>query len=266
MKIAINTVCVPELPWPEALVACKTAGFDNIELLMVPGWAHVDPSVTPPAEVLAKARSLGLAIVGVHAGGIDAASDDSLTRTVAYIRKAMEAAAEMGAERVVFTGNSTPAGTDQAGRTAILRRIAAALDGLAERAEELKLNIALENHYHCQIETPADYEALFAFLRNPSPRLGATVDTGHYTASGVDPAAAVRELGGRIRNVHVKDHVGTQSVGLGYGQTDNAAVAVALREVGYGGYLTVELEVHDRQNALRYMREAYPYMERLAAE
>jgi len=266
MKIAINTVCMPELTWQEALAACKTAGFSDIELLMVEGWSHVNLDTTPVATVLEKAAKLGVRVVGVHAGGIDGTSEDGLARTLRYIRRMMALATDLGSDHVVFSGFGWPADLTDASRREILQRIARGVSQIAEEAAQRRLNICLENHYRCQIETLEDYQVIFSHLAPDSPWIGATVDTGHFTSSQVDPVAVVRGLGRRVLNVHVKDHVGTESKGLGYGNTDNAAVVRALREVGYDGYLTAELEVHDRQNALRYVREAYPYLERLIAQ
>jgi len=249
---------MPELTWSEALAACKTAGFTRIEFLAVPGWAHIDPAVQRAEELTATAARIGVQIVGIHAGGIDGASDAQLEASLAYIRTVMELAGALNAERVVFSGFPWPADLTPETRAAILGRIARGLASIAPRAEVLGLDICLENHYCCQMETLADYEAVFAQVVHP--RIGATVDTGHFTASGVDPVAVVQGLGARVLNVHMKDHIGTESVGLGYGATNNLGVVRALHAHGYLNDLTVELEVHDRTNALRFVREAFPYL------
>ena len=258
MQPAINTVCMPELTWSEALAACKTAGFTRVEFLAVPGWAHIDPAKQSAAELTAAATRIGVQLVGIHAGGINGESDAALDDSTAYIRQVMELAGQLGATRVVFSGFPWPADLTPDIRAAILARIARRLAALAPRAEALGLNICLENHSHCQMETLADYEAVFAQVDHP--RVGATVDTGHFTASGVDPVSVVQGLGARVLNVHMKDHIGTESVGLGYGATNNLGVVRALRALGYPHDLTVELEVHDRANALRFVREAFPYL------
>jgi len=265
MRIAINTVCMPELTWSEALAACKTAGFENIELLAIPGWAHVDIASTPTAEVAEKADAIGVKIAGIHGGGIDGASDDGLASTVAYLRRAMAYAAQLGAERLVFSGHGWPEDLTDARRSEILERIAAGVSQLADDAAGQNVKICLENHYRCQIETLQDYRDIYAALSSDNAWIGATVDTGHFTSSQVDPVAVVRGLGPRVLNVHVKDHIGTESMALGAGRTDNAGVAAALAEIGYQGDLTVEMEVHDRANALQYVRDAWPYMVDLVA-
>jgi sugar phosphate isomerase/epimerase len=79
----------------------------------------------------------------------------------------------------------------------------------------------------------------------------------------VDIPAFVRAMGTRVFHVHLKDHIGSQSMALGAGQTDNAAVLRALKDVGFEGHLSVEMEVDDRENALRYVQESLPYLTRL---
>ncbi len=112
-------------------------------------------------------------------------------------------------------------------------------------------------------KTMADYESLNVQTADLK-RVGFTVDTGHFTSAGVDIPAFLRAFGPRVFHVHVKDHIGTESVALGAGRTDNRGVAEALARRGYDGYLSTELEVHDRENALRYVRESLAYMKDLA--
>ncbi|MCC6442625.1 MAG: hypothetical protein IT210_04095, partial [Armatimonadetes bacterium] len=52
----------------------------------------------------------------------------------------------------------------------------------------------------------------------------------------------------------------TASVGIGRGEIDLSAILAALKEAGYRGGLTVELEVEDPQNLPRYTEEAYIYL------
>jgi sugar phosphate isomerase/epimerase len=266
MRYAISTVCMPELQWAEALAACRTAGFRRVELLAIPGWVHVDPATISPEELTAAATRIGVEIVGLHAGGINGKSDDALAGSVDYIARVVDLAAKIGAKRVVFSGFPWPADMSTGERETILDRIATGLSQLLPVASTNNVTLCLENHYRCQMETLDDYQYVFAHLPAETPHIGATVDTGHFTASGVDPAAVVAALGKRVCNVHVKDIRGQESVALGCGDTDNASVAAALRRIGYDGDLTVELEVHDRSRALDYARDSYPYMLRLLAE
>ena len=265
MKIAVNTICVREHAWRDALSEVADAGFESVELLAIEGWVHVQPGDVPASDVLAEAERHGLRICGLHAGGFGGSSEGELSRSVAYLRRAAALAAELGAEYMVFTGFPTPEGTGPSERAAIRTRLARGLEDLLPVTSGHGIPIALENHYSCQVETLEDMQAILDEVGAGVSDLGATVDTGHFTSSGIDPAAAVRALRERVIHVHVKDHVGHASVGLGSGETDNAAVVRELRELGYGGYLTVELEMPYGEDAMRHLREARPYVESLIA-
>ena len=60
--------------------------------------------------------------------------------------------------------------------------------------------------------------------------------------------------------MHLKDHLGTVSVGIGRGELKLKQIIETLQEVGYQGDLTLELEVEDPENLPRYTEEAYFYL------
>ena len=98
-----------------------------------------------------------------------------------------------------------------------------------------------------------------------SPYLGLTIDTGHFTSSHIPLQEVIDQLGPWIKHVHIKDHIGTQSVGLGRGETDNVGFVSELRRIGYEGYLSMELEVEDKENIDLYLKEGFEYMKKLVS-
>jgi sugar phosphate isomerase/epimerase len=258
VQIALSTVCLTHLGWRENFAAATSSGFRYVELLAIQGWQHVDATKASATEILGEARRTGVRIIGLHAGALDGLSAQTIAATEHYVRHALRLAHELGAPMVNVNGGVMP--KQPADRQPMLRRIAHSLRRLVPILDELDMRLTLENHYGFQIEQPADYDGLLV-----SPRIGVTVDTGHFTAAKVDMPAFIRRLGAQVCHVHVKDHVGTQSVGLGTGQTDNAGVVAALWEIGYKGCLSVELELHDPAARLPAVREALPYMRKLLA-
>lgn len=90
---------------------------------------------------------------------------------------------------------------------------------------------------------------------------GIQLDTNHLVAQHIDPEWTIRMLGGaHIFNVHCKDHdaVSRGNIPAGCGITDYTAVIGALKDVGYQGNLTVELEFTD--NPRRYNRQALEHL------
>jgi sugar phosphate isomerase/epimerase len=264
MRAAISTVSMHHDGWRQALAIAADAGFTEVELLMIPGWVHLEPSDGNAGDLAQEIARLGLRLIGVHAGGIDGTSDELLAASAAYVRRAIAFAARFPGAFVNVNGMPTPEGATTSERAAMVARIAQGLRELGPDLERHGVRLTLENHYRFQIETLDDYLSLFA-APGVSARIGATVDTGHFTASRVDIPALVRRLRERVTHVHMKDHLGTQSVGFGLGETDNRGTVRALKEVGYCGSISVELEVRDQENNRRYIRESLPYVQNLIA-
>jgi len=261
MKPALSTVSLHHLPWPAVLDAARDSGFSRIELLMIPGWVHVAPDRVPAARIASEFRSRGLTLIGVHGGGLDGTTPASLDASLAYLGMLLPVAAAAGAGFLNINGMPVPAGTTPLQHRAMLERIIQGLRVLEPRVRALALQVTLENHAGCHIATPADYEVIFqAFPRCDHAWLGATVDTGHFHLAGVDVLQAIRALAPRIRHVHIKDHRGAHSVPLGTGTLDNRGAVRALREAGYHGHLSCELELAAAADAAAAVRQALPYL------
>jgi sugar phosphate isomerase/epimerase len=138
--------------------------------------------------------------------------------------------------------------------------------GLAEVlpvAEENQVKILVEPEPGLLIEKADPMARLLDEL--PHPRLGLNFDLGHFVCVGEDPAALVRRFGKRIDHVHCED-IGADRrhyhMVPGDGAVDFRSVFAALRDVGYAGWITVELYPYlDRpgevaKRALEYVRKA----------
>ena len=144
-----------------------------------------------------------------------------------------------------------------------LRQTIAGIARVLELTAGQPVVIALEPHVNSQILWPEDYEAIFAGLA--SDRVGITVDVGHFHSAGVDWKALIRKYPEKIFNVHLKDHIGPQSVAIGRGEIDLKGLMSVLREIGYVGPIALELEVTDPENLPRYVQEAHTYTSGLLA-
>ncbi len=99
-----------------------------------------------------------------------------------------------------------------------------------------------------------DYYTTLELLRHyDSPALGINLDPSHGVLVGNDIPWVIRQLGSRIRHVHLKDAVGRPGMFgdtfvfplLGEGVVPWADFFAALDDIGYEGYLTVEFESWD---------------------
>jgi inosose dehydratase len=189
------------------------------------------------------------------------------------VRTGRQLATVGGPNAVVVLGNDpygNPVRTLNAGRAtpkmglteAQWKSFAEGANYLARRVkEEAGIRTVLHQHIGTYIETMA--ETLRLLDSTDPDLLGLCLDTGHWTfGTGGDPAAAIRELRGRIGLVHFKDldlglvarsrregWDGPTSVArgifceLGKGCVDFPGVLAALHEIGYEGWIVIEQDV-----------------------
>src|SRR5207253_8675679 len=92
------------------------------------------------------------------------------------------------------------------------------------------------------IETADQYLEFAAKIQ--SPMLGLNFDIGHFYCVKDDPPATVHKLKEHIRHVHLEDIAATRvhhHLVPGEGVIDFPATLAALHEIGYDGWVTIEL-------------------------
>jgi len=217
----------------------KGWGFDLVELpVESPGdW---DPNRT--AELL---QGLGLGATVCCAMGPDrdltGTAPAVTASTQAYLRGCVDAAAAVGATVVAGplyapvgrTGHLAP--TE---RAAMVERAAAALRPVAEHAAGRGVRLGVEplNRFETNlVNTAAQAIALVDAVDHPA--CGILLDTFHMNIEEKHPAEAIRAVGGRLAHFHA---CGADRGTPGTDHTDWAAIAAALREVGYAGPAVIE--------------------------
>jgi len=118
------------------------------------------------------------------------------------------------------------------------------LDSLEELCAEYDLRIGIHNHGPgFRYNTIADVQSALA---GRDRRIGAIVDTGHYTRSGVDPIEAFHTFAGRVYGVHLKDVLAANPAApdtiVGTGVLDLVGVFRALRDIQFPGDASLSLE------------------------
>lgn len=201
----------------------------------------------------------GLRCAGLYTPGWGGRDDAQVAEHARAIAKCVAFAEALGAHHVTCTGaESRGDGATLARVTECVRRVLAVTD------TESPVKLTIEPHLGNALERESDFDAVLDAVSDR--RLGVCVDTGHFHAAGVDTVGFIHRHADRIFAVHLKDHIGTMSVGIGRGEVDLAAIVAALRECGYSGGLTIELEVADTGNLPRYAQEAYIYVSGLLGQ
>jgi sugar phosphate isomerase/epimerase len=108
--------------------------------------------------------------------------------------------------------------------------------------EEAGLRYAMEPHPYRYVSSAAGMLRLIDHV--PSPALGMNFDPSHLFPCGDLPQLSVYQLGGRIFHCHFSDNDAVTNAHWrpGAGKIDWHAVLKALRDTGYDGAISIELE------------------------
>lgn len=167
----------------------------------------------------------------------------------------LEIAAAVGARTV-----STEPGGPLEGRSRDegYRLFAESLNVAARRARELGVTLLVEPEPGLLIERSGEYEE-FVNHHVTFEGSGLNCDLGHFYCVGEDPAAVLRKFGTRARHIHLED-ISADRVHFhlppGEGVMDFNSIFRALSDIGYAGWVTVELYPF-QENAPEVARRAH---------
>ena len=227
----------------------KALGYDAIEL-----FAPSPEAVTAAGPVLQK-HGLTLASAGTGAGWVlhkltlTSPDPEVRARARAYIRGFVDAAGRLGAPAILGSMEGRWGGPVD--RNQAQRMIAESLPELGQAAQAYGVPFLLEplNRYEGNVvNTLEEGVSLLA------PNVGLLADLFHMNIEEQSPSGALRAAGRHVRHVQLADS-NRRPAGLGH--TDWTAVASALRDIGYAGYLSAEaLPYPDPDSAARIGMES----------
>jgi sugar phosphate isomerase/epimerase len=158
---------------------------------------------------------------------------------VDHTKRALTLAKELGAKCI-----TTEPGGPIEGRpwSKCLKLFVEELKPVVEHAEREQVLLLVEPEPDLLIET-ADQYLEFA-SKISSPYLGLNFDIGHSYCVKDEPPETIRRLAKLIRHVHLEDIAATRvhhHLIPGEGAIDFGATLSALKEIGYDGWVTIEL-------------------------
>jgi sugar phosphate isomerase/epimerase len=255
MQLAFSTNAYLHHSFPDAVGRLASIGYRGVEIMAdVP---HAWPAYLLPAQKQALRDALAqnkLAISNVNGFMMHAVNDprqkywypswiepDAHYRQIRidHTRRVLSLAKELGAKCV-----TTEPGGPLEGRswTECLKLFVEMLKPVVEHAEKEQVMLLVEPEPDLLIETADQYLEFASKLK--SPYLGLNFDIGHSYCVKDDPAETVKRLGNLIRHVHLEDIAPTRvhhHMIPGEGAIDFGSTLKALREVGYDGWVTIEL-------------------------
>jgi hexulose-6-phosphate isomerase len=252
MKLSMHSICIErKYPLLEAIAKAAEFGYQGYEIDIGDfgntGLGLHWPEEFTPDRVAAAgdaAREAGIEISSLCLGVLwkyYPSSADAAMRAQAgaILRQAAGHAASVGAKVILLPVGQPEELTPEQARD----HLVATLRECAPAAEAAGVTYAVENVGQALARTPDDLIEIVG--RVGSPACQVYYDLGNAAWQGTDPVEDIRKLGARIAMVHVKDWARVDGKGktliVGDGGVDFAASAEALREIGYDGYVTLEV-------------------------
>lgn len=183
-------------------------------------------------NLLAEAR---VKLVAVYSGA-NFIFPDILDQELVRITRAAEAAATFGAEHLVVGGGAKrfngPKSDDH-------QRLAEGLEKVVAIAKSRGLKAHYHPHLTTIVEGPAEVDRIFSLTS-----IGFCPDTAHLAAAGGDVPMMIRKHRDRISYVHLKgwSKQPFAFTPLDRGDLDMTKIVSALADIGYRGWITVELD------------------------
>src|SRR5919206_3336586 len=217
----------------QALDGIAAAGYKGVELSAVPGWTEHVSLDDDAAEVRRKLEGYGLTAVSLS-GHSDLTTRDGLEHGI----KAVRWAAEYGLPIM----NTAVGGHESAdeNESAFLANVGE----LADAADDAGVVVALEIHGDIMASSDVTIPLIEKIGRDSVRVNYDTANVEYY--SGQKAVDDLPKILPYLAHVHLKDTVGGKGVwdfqALGTGTVDFGRVLAILRDAGYDGPLSVELE------------------------
>ncbi len=250
-----------------------TLGYQAVELAPFTFYSHPEVavrSITPAKrDVIRKtAEDAGLKIVGLHwllvqTQGLHLTSPDSAVRkaTREYTEALVDFCADVGGTLLVWGSPKQRNLADGITKQQGLEFAAEIFRGVMPRCEARGVTLCIEPLGRKEtnfINTAAEGAWLAATVNHP--RCALHLDVKAMTDEGTPIPDIIRSHGNLLRHFHAND---PNLRGPGQGDVDHAPIAAALREIGYKGYVSVEVfdytpdpETIARQS-IEYMKRVY---------
>ena len=198
-----------------------------------------------PADAQAESAALAdyaAAGVKLHAAGtiyFDKDEDEDIRKKFEYAKRA--------GIKVIVSGDPAPT----------------TLPRIEKFVKEYDIKIAIHNHGPEDKLWASPLDVLKA-IKNLDPRIGCCIDVGHTARAGTDVVQAIREVGPRLFNMHVKDLADMSAkesqVAVGRGKMPIREIFKTLASMKYSGFVDLEYEVNEKDpmpgviESLAYMR------------
>jgi sugar phosphate isomerase/epimerase len=248
VEIGVQSYTFRKFTIDRMIAAMQSVGLSSVEL-----WdGHLNPMKTSEAEFKAVKKKFDDAGISVSAYCVNFPKDASDE----YLDRGYNGARLLGTH--VMTAS-------------VQKSMVPRLD---QWSQKYKVKMGLHNHWFGEdwykgdrtqeFETPDDFLNLF---KSTSKYMNANLDVGHFSASGYDPVAFLRQHHERIVSLHVKDRdkdTKRTNRRFGHGATPVVEVMKTLKEIKFKYAANLEYEIEE-DNPTAGVLDAFEYVKRALA-
>jgi protein FrlC len=273
MKLAFNTwvyssfpVWVPAYPLEDTIKRIAAIGYDGIEIGAASPHAYPD-YITPERRRFIKSvlddNGIALASMLPAPGGgpgfnVASPLPEERAGAIDQYKKVVKLCADWGGKTVLYVAGWQIFGTERAQAWAWTRE---ALTEVSATARDHGVTIAVEpTSADSNLIDSAD-DAIMLMREVGQPNVKLMFDTYHALYRNEVSSDYVYRMGKDLHHVHLAD---VNRLPPGSGKVDYVALIAALKEVGYDGYLTMEIGFNTRAvEPDDVARRAYDYIKPL---
>jgi sugar phosphate isomerase/epimerase len=197
--------------------------------------------MTPPEETLKAVSDYKAAGINLNAAGtiyFPKDEDDDIRQKFEYCKRA--------GVSVIVAGDPAPT----------------TLPRIEKFVKEYDIRFAIHNHGTEDKVWPSPLDVLKA-VKDMDPRMGSCMDVGHASRASTDVVQAIREVGPRLFDVHIKDLTSFSSkesqVPVGDGIMPVRGIFESLIAINYKGNVDLEYEIHE-DDPMPGMIKSFAYM------
>lgn len=268
MPLAFSTNAFKRCSLEQAVETIGAIGYAGVEIMAdVP---HAYPPHMPPERIAALRQLLEkhqLLVSNVNAFTLFAVGDtyhptwlesDPAQRRIRidHTRNCIALAAALGAKTISLQ----PGGPLEGPRADAIKCYADGLRELLPAAQQAGVTLMVEPEPGLLIEHSAECVEFLEQVSHPNLRMNC--DLGHFYCVGEDPAAVVRQCARYIAHIHLEDireNRVHQHLQPGLGAMDFPGIFTAINDIGYAGWITVELYPYE-STAEQVAQEAFTYL------
>ncbi len=241
--LSIGTYGMKDLTTADALRLIKETGYDGVQLCIIAGWP-ADPAKLSAADRRTLRKQIedsGLALPSMLENIPLKGTPDGKAKNLDRLKRAVELGNELVPGRPPYF--DTILGRKKAEWETVKEAMADELRTWVPILENGKTTLTFKPHAGDAVQSAE--RALWLIQAVGSPRIRIVFDYSHFNVEGYPLEESLRKLIDYSPMIVVKDSEGTSANHTfllpGDGNTDYAAYFRLLRELGYSGFVNVEV-------------------------